>query len=153
MYTKHKNQAVAGVPLLSIVLLLYRFTVWYLFSAEFWFWYFVSHCHMEMIRSLRYFVMFQLLYIGVLSAISFVGIPLVQTWSCSAPRNSAPLLSLSFYTWVIFKSCPTKIWVLVSPPSIVGVSKKNLSAASASLQRLRAWFGDLNCRWRCDDGG
>ena len=75
---------------LSVCLL----TVWYWFSAGFWFWYFVSHYYIETTRSLKYFVTFQPLYIGVLSAISLVGTPLSQTLSWNAPRNSAPLLSL-----------------------------------------------------------
>ena len=108
---------------------------------------------METTRSLQYFVTFQPLYIGALSAISFVGTPLVQTQSCSAPKNPAPLLSLALYTSVIFESYPTKIWALISPPSIAGVFKTIWLIASASFRRrrLRARFGHLKCCWRCDD--
>ena len=154
MYTKHKNHVVAGAPFLSIIVLLVcRFTEWYLFSARFWFWSFVSHYHKGTITSLRYFVMFQPLCIGALSVISLVGTSLVWTWSCSAPRNSASLLSLELCPSVIFKSYPTKLWALVSPLSIAGVLKKIWSVSSAlfSWRRLRAEFGDLNCLWRCDD--
>ena len=127
--TRHKNQATPGSSLLSMVLSVCLLTVWYWFLAGFWCWYFVSHWHIETTRSLKYFVIFQPLYIDVLSAISLVGTPLSQTLSWNAP-------SKELYTTTVFG--------LVDISNLWSLTNKDVSSCFSTTPS-RYFCKDLVC--------